>query len=51
MPSPVADALEALKAKNAEQPWLCLYVNESLPFIKTPLYQLHVISITIRTLD
>jgi hypothetical protein len=49
--NPSAALLPGCKAKNADQPWLCLYVNESLPFIKTPLYQLHVISITIRSLD
>ena len=25
-------------AKNKQQPWLCMYVNETLPFVKTPLY-------------
>ena len=36
--NPSASLLPGCKAANVGQEWLCLYVNESLPFIKTPLY-------------
>ena len=26
------------KARNPQAPWLCLYVNETLPFVTTPIY-------------
>eukprot|EP01052_Picozoa_sp_SAG31_P045288 SAG31_NODE_8210_length_1496_cov_1.258411_1_plen_226_part_10 len=36
--NPSASLLPGCKAKNADSPWLCLYVNETLPFIQTKIY-------------
>ena len=35
---PSAALAPACLAKNKAAPWLCLYVNETLPFVATPLY-------------